>query len=57
MLKDTLGLLAPKDELNQEDLNMKKATMAIAALLALILGCGDVLDVSPDEWAQNTERI
>ena len=36
---------------------MKKATMAIAALLALILGCSDVLDVSPEEWAQNTERI
>ncbi len=36
---------------------MKKAIMAIAALLALILGCGDVVDVSPEEWAQNTARI
>lgn len=36
---------------------MKKAIIAIAALLALILGCGDVVDVSPEEWAQNTARI
>ena len=36
---------------------MKTAIMAIAALLALTLGCGDVVDVSPEEWAQNTARI
>lgn len=37
---------------------MKKAIIAIAALLALIiLGCGDVVDVSPEEWARNTARI